>query len=174
VTELLAQLGGMPVFGTINDDNTITVTSTLVDGEYVLMYENDEGTLEEIGTIIVGDGESIPYTNVLDEVGYTSGYRINSSGAEVVQEGMCVTGYIPITYGILRAKSITINGTKTGYVITYNANKEMITCHATTKLVDDGKGVYEFAVTESTCAFIRLSIGVIDDTSIITVNEEIV
>lgn len=173
VAELIAQIGGIPVFGTVDDNNAITVTSTLADGEYILYYENDEGVLEKIGAFVIGDGEITSYTNVLDEVGYTTGYRINSAGEEVAQDGMCVTGYIPITYGTLRAKNITIDGTKTGYVVTYNANKEMITCHATAKLVDDGTGTYEFAVTESTCAFVRLSIGTIDDTTIVTVNEEI-
>ena len=56
VTELIAQIGGLPVFGTIDDDNTVTVTSTLADGTYTLKYENADGTTTEIGTIIVGTG----------------------------------------------------------------------------------------------------------------------
>lgn len=97
VNELITQIGGMPIFGTIDDDNTITVTSTLVNGTYVLMYENASGVVEQIGTIEVTNGEVIvTYTNVLptananfdgsgavyNGVGYKDGYRLSSSYTE--------------------------------------------------------------------------------------------
>lgn len=124
VTELLAQIGGMPVFGTVNDDNTITVTSTLADGNYILMYENDEGMLEQIGSITVGDGEPvITYTNLADPTlttdttittsseGWLENVRINSSSAITTADGNHITNIIPLgDKDILRIKNMDING----------------------------------------------------------------
>lgn len=57
VQEVLAQLGGdsNSVFGKVNADGTITITTDLENGVYTLMYENEDGTLTEVGTITVGE-----------------------------------------------------------------------------------------------------------------------
>lgn len=54
--DIIAQLQGLPVFGVVDADNTITVTSQLSDGTYTLKYEHVDGATTEIGTIIVGTG----------------------------------------------------------------------------------------------------------------------
>ena len=54
--DIMTQLQGLPVFGVLDENNTITVTSQLSDGTYVLKYENTDGTTTEIGTVIVGTG----------------------------------------------------------------------------------------------------------------------
>lgn len=99
VQELINQLQGLPVFGTVNDDNTITVTSTLADGTYTLMYEYEDGTTSEVGTIIV-EQEIIKesYTNIIDTVGYTDGVRLSSSTGETkTQTDYVTTGIIDVT-----------------------------------------------------------------------------
>ena len=57
VQEVLAQLGGdsNSVFGKVNEDGTITITTDLETGDYTLMYENEDGSLTEVGTITVGE-----------------------------------------------------------------------------------------------------------------------
>lgn len=57
VQEVLAQLGGdaSSIFGRVNEDGTITMTTDLAEGEYTLMYENEDGTLTEIGTVTIGE-----------------------------------------------------------------------------------------------------------------------
>lgn len=56
VQEILAELQGLPVFGVIDENNIVTVTSLLPDGTYTLKYENADGTTTSIGVITVGNG----------------------------------------------------------------------------------------------------------------------
>lgn len=56
IQSIVAELQTFPVFGYIDENNAITVTSLLLDGTYTLKYENEDGTKTEIGTIIVGMG----------------------------------------------------------------------------------------------------------------------
>lgn len=57
VQEVLAQLGSdsNSVFGKVNEDGIITITTDLASGDYTLMYENENGTLTEVGTITVSE-----------------------------------------------------------------------------------------------------------------------
>lgn len=57
VQEVLAQLGGdsNSAFGQVNEDGTITITTDLEQGDYTIMYENEDGSLTEVGTITVGE-----------------------------------------------------------------------------------------------------------------------
>ena len=109
------------------------------------------------------------------EDGYSVGYRTNSRGVEVQQSGMCCTGFIKYTAGqTIRLKNVTIAGTSTPYIEECYADKSHKQVEsAATKLVDDGNGVYTGVVTTD-CEWIRISCGVIDDTSILTLDEEIV
>lgn len=114
------------------------------------------------------------YVGENGEDGYKTGYRINSSGVEEKVDGMCCTGFIPCsTNQIIRVKNITVSGSKTAYIITYDANKTFKNALSfAAVLTDDGTGVYTGS-SDSTFDYIRLSVGVIDDTSIITIDQEI-
>ena len=107
------------------------------------------------------------------EDGYSIGYRVNSSGVEVEQSGMCCTGFIRYEEEVIRLKNITVAGTKSPYIVTYYQDgtywqvKDL-----TTVLQDDGTGVYTGSYTGS--GYFRITCGVIDDTTILTLNEEIV
>lgn len=107
VAELITQIGGLPVFGTVNDDNTITVTSILADGTYTIMYENKDGTTTKIGDIVIGDGEGEPIMINLaipNSADWKVNKRINSSKNEVDipesslnGETMVMTNFIDIS-----------------------------------------------------------------------------
>ena len=116
--------------------------------------------------------------NIYNEVGYKTGYRINSSFEEVSATGMCTTGYISYNSGdTLRVKNVTVSGASTPYIALYNANREpLLVLKVADKLVEaDSEGVYTYTITaHSDTAYIRMALGVIDDTSNITVNEKIV
>lgn len=188
---LIAELQGLPVFGVVDENNTITVTSQLSDGTYSLMYENADGTLTEVGTITVGNGESesvetnqirlslasddTEYVGANGEDGYSIGYRINSSGVEIEEDGMCCTGYIPYTDGqVIRLKNVTVAGTKTPYLVEYHADKiYKQVLSLSSALTDDGSGVLTGTASTGT-RFIRITCGVIDDTSVLTLDTEIV
>ena len=105
------------------------------------------------------------------EDGYKTGCRVNSSGVEAVQDGMCCTGYIEYTDGqIIRLKNVTVTGTKSPYLVQYNQDKTYFQVVALdTALPDDGTGVLTGSLSSFT-GWIRITCGVIDDTSILTLD----
>lgn len=116
VTELLAQIGGMPVFGTVDDNNKITLTSMLGDGDYVMVYENEDGALETICEFTVGNGESgstaITYDVDIATIGYTDNARWSVTDG-TIRNG--VTGYtainkIPLNRASGQTATITLSG----------------------------------------------------------------
>lgn len=88
--QVLDALRGMPVFGTVDDDNVITVTSTLADGIYTLVYTNAEGNLAEIGEITIGNEPA--YTNVFDA--HTSSLNSRYSNSTGSLYDGTATGYV--------------------------------------------------------------------------------
>lgn len=121
------------------------------------------------------DKDGNPYNNGL---GYKTGTRLNSSSNEVAINGMCCTGFIPLTGktgDVIRIKNVTYAGTATVYLICFNHNgtgsKTYTQSNLESATVD---GVTTITTSQNGLYSMRLSCGVIDDTSIITVNEEIV
>lgn len=118
-------------------------------------------------------------TEIYNGIGYKTGYRINSSLQEVAVTGMCCTGFIPAAVGdVIRFKNITLAGTATPYLITYTSTGGMMASEDISVLgTADENGVYTYTIpTQANGVKIgafRLSCGVIDSTSIITINEEI-
>ena len=98
VQELVEQLQGLPVFGVVDENNTITVSSMLVAGTYTLKYENDEGVTEEIGTIVIGtgdDSEHVPNTDIVWD--YET--KINTDGSQTSDTNYGASSYIEIISG---------------------------------------------------------------------------
>lgn len=109
VNLLIAELQGLPVFGVVDANNNITVTSQLSSGTYTLKYENEDGTLTDVGTITIEEGE-VPIINLLstaltpddiitvfDGIGYKNGYY--ASAAEPyynTDTAFFCTGLMPI------------------------------------------------------------------------------
>lgn len=94
-----SMLNGLPVFGVVDDNNKITITSALGNGTYSLMYENEDGTLTEVGTITVGSEGAPAYINLFDPAFATLNQRwSNSSYAFTTSNGSChvVSDYIAI------------------------------------------------------------------------------
>lgn len=86
---------------------------------------------------------------------------------------MCCTGFIPVADNTVRLKNITVSGTKDAYFVFYYQDKSYWQVKSLTAVLkDDGNGVYTGTMTHT--GWIRISCGVIDDTSILTLNEEIV
>ena len=110
-------------------------------------------------------------------VGYKTGTRINSSYEEASASNMCCTGFIPVRAGdVIRIKNVTMAGGSTPYGILYDASYAGKQTYAQSAMESATvNGVTTLTVTDGTdtIRFFRLSVGVINDTSIITVNEEI-
>lgn len=142
VQQVIAALG-TPVFGRVDGDKNIILTGELADGVYTLTYEDAEGNATQIGTLTLKDEPA--YTNILPlainsdktpfvgtngELGYKTGYRLNSSGAESAVSDWAVTGFIPIsTEDTLYFKNIQIRGNnqKHDYIGLYNASFSSLT-----------------------------------------------
>jgi hypothetical protein len=90
VNQIITELQGLPVFGVVDVDKTITVTSQLTDGTYTLKYENADGTTTDIGTIIIGTGGGTGSEPVI------TGISAKYTGGNVA-EGTAVTSLSGIT-----------------------------------------------------------------------------
>ena len=137
----------------------------------------------------MGSGESGAYTNqiplatstfdgseIYNSVGYKAGVRISSSEGfpETEVSGMCCTGFIAVQPGdVVWVKNVILEGSATPYVVRYSPTGG---CQATESIAvlgsPDADGVYTYMIPEATGA-IRLSLGVIDSSSIVTINEPI-
>lgn len=95
VQQVIAALG-TPVFGRVDADNNIILTGNLESATYTVKYENEDGTLTDIGTISF---EAVAYTNLADQTSadWLTDKRINSSGVLKDAAGWDMTNYIPVT-----------------------------------------------------------------------------
>lgn len=120
-------------------------------------------------------------TDIYNGKGYKESTRIGSDGTISTVSGMCSTGFIPCTSAdTLRLKNVTPTGTKSPYVARYMDGVFVSVSAFTTVFPEqdeDGTYIGSMAFVESQANpnfnSIRLSLGVIDDTSILTINEEI-
>lgn len=114
------------IYGDVGDGNIITIRGDIADGTYTLKYEYEDGTVSEIGTLVV-DSTSATYVNwiplsidtsgsIFNGTGYMENKRISSSGtvSDLSVSGatnpVFVTGLIPIKQGdILRFKNCYID-----------------------------------------------------------------
>ena len=115
--DIIAQLQGLPVFGIVDENNTIKVTSQLSNGTYTVKYENEDGTTTDIGTITVGNGgsgepDNTTYEVDIDSIGYTDSARWSTSSGDI-RTG--ATGYtainkIPLNRASGKTATITLSG----------------------------------------------------------------
>lgn len=144
------------------------------------------------------NADGTPYVGTNGEKGYKTGYRINSSRAEVQAAGRCCTGFIPVKYNDkVRVKNIykPTDGNINGYVHFYGSDPSTgLPSTTNTGMVYEGNAsnssylftgdVVEFVPAEvaslvggtnakGSTAYMRISTGIINKNSIVTVNEEI-
>lgn len=183
------------VVGVLDESNNILLSGNIPDGTYTLKYENADGTYTEVGTLEVGAipepeeiVNQIPISTnssgtVYNGTGFKSGARLSSDGVtEKTDATVCVlTGYIPAVAGdIIRTQNVTFGGSDTGYISQlwcYNASFGKVSNHsnATGIFGTAVDGIYTITVPSDTnIAYIRLQAQTLDDTSIVTVNQEIV
>ena len=104
---------GTPVFGTVDENNIITLTGALGEGEYTFVYEDAEGNQTTLGKVT--NAAAPKYTNVIptsigydgnvfNGVGYYDGRKITSDrGSDNnlcytnAEEGYFATGFFPYT-----------------------------------------------------------------------------
>ena len=124
------------------------------------------------------------YTNVLDTVGYQTGYRINSSGKAVERADRCITGFIKAKPGdIIYFKNIdTLTSDYGAQIAHYTSNSEGAFITNKSYLIalenqyatwySDGK-LKSIKIGEDGTEYVRFCFVGITGASIITVNEAI-
>lgn len=115
VNLIIQELQGLPVFGVVDENNKIIVTSQLSDGTYTLMYENEDGTTTEIGTMTIGSG-GIVIINLFDKTadGFGNNTRLSSSDGGMKTEGSVnggvVTNFIHFPNGASGTDTLCFKG----------------------------------------------------------------
>ena len=136
------------------------------------------------GTENSGDtgGDASNGTNVLDTVGYTEGYRLNSSGGVAERSDRAVTGFIEVAQGnTLYFKNVTTQTSDYGCNIAhYDSAKTAISGKSYVIASDNSAATWwddgslkSFKIDEAGVAYVRFCFVAIDETSVITVNEPI-
>lgn len=132
------------------------------------------------------NADKTPYVGNNGEKGYKTGWRLNSSRVEKEMANRCCTGFIPVKWtDTIRFKNIFIptDNNINGYVhffasdftTTTGTVYEMANFWDIELIPAQAKDVSASSLnaTDST-AYMRISAGLIDETSVITINEEIV
>ena len=130
------------------------------------------------------NADKTPYVGNNGEKGYKTGWRINSSYVEKEVAGRCCTGFIPAKPSdTIRLKNIyhPTDNNLNGYLILYDSSFTPIGNGYEGTAFKLENGACEIVVNKATMsagtiasmAFFRISTGIIDTTSIITINEEI-
>lgn len=197
-TELAKRGQLAPEFANRIEECTDTTKLYVLPDGYIYAYMLTEVESAPTYTNILPlavNADGTPYVGLNGEKGYKTGWRLNSSKAEVEESGMCCTGFMPITpgsTGVLRLKNITPIGTQGGYLFAFGSDRSTgkgssssISSALNNNLIAS-TGVYELVITDdnstseisgfnalSTAYYIRLSIGAINENTIITWNEEI-
>lgn len=201
VQQVIAALG-TPVYGWVDDDNTIILNGNLTSDTYTIMYEDAEGNLTYIGTI--NGGDTVSFINRLREAtdangsiyngkGWKENVRISVSGGftETAHDGTMLTGFIPVRAGdIIRLKNVAMPPTTSDYksaAYSFDSNKTGITNTNITSdtgdtfgvVIEDGN-VVQFTVSAhffggdaSGSGYLRINAERFTNSSIITVNQEI-
>lgn len=185
------------IYGDVDSENNIVIYGELADGTYILKYENEDGSTTEIGELIIGSPtivNQIPLSIDTDGnlynggQGWKTGYRVNSSGAEVEASGMECTGFIPAEYGdTIYMKNIAMLQNESGdvssrRVVAYDANFAILDYYQpydtyeniTELVINDSSFCNITDITVANTAYIRIVSDEITNDSIVTINAPIV
>ena len=192
-TELAKRGQLQPEFANSVDECTDTSKLyVLPDGFiYAYMAYEEYPYTNQISLSINADGTQ--YVGENGEDGYKRGYRLGADGAEKPAAGYAVTGFIPAKSGdVIHLKNVPYavgGGVNTEYLIIYNSNFEILQPIKATDgfsaisylisdyTVEEDTG-YLTSMTmydkyESGISYIRFGVDGLDNSAIITINEEI-
>ena len=141
---------------------------------------------------VTEESSGATYTNVLPTAigtdgkpfgggkGYMTGYRFNSSLTLKESSGNCCTGLIKCKANdVIRVKNIKLSQSLNGYVHFWTSSFTNATVAYYEGTASDGTvigsdGIMQFTIKNSSAiAYFSISTGTIDDTTIITINQEI-
>lgn len=101
---VIESLGGQPVFGYVDEDNTIVLGGNLADGTYTVKYEMENGTVVNIGNLVLDSNVYYSITSTLTNC-------TNSNSATKIVEGGSYAATITAKDGYeLKSVSVTMGG----------------------------------------------------------------
>ena len=174
LSSVTVTMGGVDVTSSVYTDGVISISK--VTGSLVITASATVDTSSYTNWIPLStDASGNPYNNGL---GYKTGWRVNSSGVEKEASDMCLTGFMPVSPGdTIRLKNVQVasnGGYSTPYLRFYGANYTSNMAELSTEdMVEDTDGIITVTAPSASYSFFRASLGIIDDTSIITINQEI-
>jgi hypothetical protein len=173
ISSVTVTMGDVDITSTAYANGVITIEKVTNDISVVVTAEKSLSYINQIPLSVDKDGSD--YVGNNGENGYNLDTRLSSStGEEKTEQGMCCTGFIPCVSGqtIRIANVAMIGSTGVSYIIIYDRNKNFINAVNANEMTENN-GVYSYAPSQGSMAFIRLSIGEITDESIVTIDEEI-
>lgn len=182
VQRVLTELGAIPVYGTIDDNNNIYLTAMLQNGTYYLKYADADGNVTDICTYVHNYVPAPSYKNlfVLDTAQLNK--RTNSNGNVSDNTGCFLTDFIDLGNAmasggtnVLHYKGMYFNTDKWtssyeiySYVCYYDADKRFIANdnHRATKDVLSADGDYTLTLANRpTARYIRITASVLPNPS---------
>lgn len=189
---------GGDVTGTLDENNNILLSGDLAEGTYTLKWKNADGTYSDAGTIVVAPvgpayTNQIPISTEADGSPYNGGqgwktdWRLSaSSGSESSAPGVEVTGFIPYVMAdeVIYIKGIEDDGTHA--MVAYDEAHAKVwnlalgnfgaALDGSVAMLDVENWMSQGIGLEQrqSVRYIRICANVINDQSILTVNEPIV
>lgn len=133
IDSVTVTMGGTDITSTAYNSGVITIAS--VTGNVSITATASKPRVNVLPTALDTDGASIYPTvshSSLATVGYASGYRLGSSGAESVSASNFVTGFIPMSKGQtmtlenIELPATNYTGYNTCYIAVYDASRTCI------------------------------------------------
>lgn len=176
----LIKVAEQPTFVNSVDEMTDTSKVYVMPDGYIYAYMTKTVTTNPTNQIKVSiESDGTLYNG---GQGWKTGYRLNSSGAEVALESYKVTGFMPAKFGdTLRFKEISSGAVSNTKFAFYDASFTLLNVLVDTPVVEAlTNGIY--AITDNLesyglkksiedMAYIRLSVSIMSDASVVTINE---
>lgn len=195
---------GKPIVGEVDANKNIVLSGDLASGVYNVKYETANGELVDVGQIEIGGvayTNQLPISTdasgaIYNGKGWKENTRLSGTGTDTAdtQYGMSVTGFIPCgNTATIRIKSnvaVMNDYSNQGFCLydasktfIYRLNLASITTASSKYLKVNPDGSIEYSLNAAywgdstagkTVGFIRATFPGINDSTIITINEEIV
>jgi hypothetical protein len=185
INDAILEKGNVYVYKAPTQSCYVRVSASTISENTVITI-NEVITEEKLATNLLHlaiDGNGNDFVGTNGEDGYMTDHRINSSGEMVEETGACATGFIPVKSSskirIHRIKIWDLAGTNTKVdrIAFYDDSKTYLgaTSLLPATMEDDGTTyIYTVQSYVAGAAFMRFSTGVIDENTIVTVNEPII
>lgn len=150
---------GYSLVGMIDENNVITITGFVPDGEYAIKYEKADGSTIDIGDLTLGANNLF----VIGGDGYIMNGRCSSGGADRTDSnGIIVSNYIKVSNGdtIYMNKPIaTQSQLYSGMKLTDGSVKGFLSNNTSfISNLSTANGITRFTVSNANADYIRISI----------------